>query len=406
MSSIVPTVVPKRQTSPTSTGWSATRLTLPKKFSTVFCAASATARPPTPRPAISPVTLKPKFWSAAVTASMATKTLSVRRPSGTVATARACRASRRRSKLPSEHVQHAQHEPGERDDGECRLPAGEEALHRHGERQRGQAGGEDRERRPRDGRARPPAPPGCRRRRSARRADGVRRGRSVAAPAVTRPRRATASRTSPIHCQRRIWRKRISKNGAGRTSRERPPAELLVERGDGGDAVGGHLPHRRPVGLGDALERQLHGSRPGLDRAERVADGGQPVVLLALGLVAEPVRVDPQRAVEDGLELRGPARDRAGRGRRAGWDAGSGTRQRARSVPRARPQGTAPSRRAACRDRTARSRPAVRWSWSTAARSRPCPPRARGAAAGAVSREAGACPLAGARTSHVHTSRF
>jgi hypothetical protein len=37
-----------------------------------------TARPPTPRPAMSPVTLKPEFWSAA---------------SGTIATARACRCA-------------------------------------------------------------------------------------------------------------------------------------------------------------------------------------------------------------------------------------------------------------------------------------------------------------------------
>ncbi len=54
-------------------------------------AASATARPPTPRPAMRPVTLNPKFCSAAMNATTATKTLSERRPSGTVAIARRCR---------------------------------------------------------------------------------------------------------------------------------------------------------------------------------------------------------------------------------------------------------------------------------------------------------------------------
>ena len=38
MSSILPTVSPKRQKSPTRTGWSAMRLTLPKRFSSVFWA--------------------------------------------------------------------------------------------------------------------------------------------------------------------------------------------------------------------------------------------------------------------------------------------------------------------------------------------------------------------------------
>ncbi len=64
ISSTVPTSSPKRQKSPTRTGASATSVMPPKRFSRVFCAARATARPPTPRPATSAVTFTPKLWSA------------------------------------------------------------------------------------------------------------------------------------------------------------------------------------------------------------------------------------------------------------------------------------------------------------------------------------------------------
>src|SRR5260370_41154047 len=61
ISSTVPTRSPNRQKSPTATGRSVMTATPPKRFSTVFCAASAIARPPTPSPAKMVVVLYPQL---------------------------------------------------------------------------------------------------------------------------------------------------------------------------------------------------------------------------------------------------------------------------------------------------------------------------------------------------------
>jgi hypothetical protein len=83
MSSTVPSCCPTLQASPTRTGRSAITEKPPKRFSSVFCAASATAKAPTPRPPRSAATLKPRLWIRLTPAISATKTFVTRRPSGT-----------------------------------------------------------------------------------------------------------------------------------------------------------------------------------------------------------------------------------------------------------------------------------------------------------------------------------
>src|SRR5262249_47198130 len=89
----------------------------------------------------------------------------------------------------------------------------------------------------------------------------------------------------------------------GQQVRGRPPAVLRIEGRDRGDGGRGELPERRAGRLRDALDQDL--DRPGrrLDRPDGVAERGKPVVGIAFRLVAQPLEVDQERAIEDGLEL-------------------------------------------------------------------------------------------------------
>ena len=69
ISSTVPCMSPKRHQSPGRMGLAVYSVIAPMTFSSVFCAASATANEPTPRPAISVDTLKPA-WSAHISAAV------------------------------------------------------------------------------------------------------------------------------------------------------------------------------------------------------------------------------------------------------------------------------------------------------------------------------------------------
>ena len=78
ISSTVPIWLPNRQKSPTCTGWSATSEAPPNRCSTVFWAASASAMPPTPSPAMSAVTWTPSTSRSAKNPSSATRSVSAR----------------------------------------------------------------------------------------------------------------------------------------------------------------------------------------------------------------------------------------------------------------------------------------------------------------------------------------
>src|SRR5207253_4626554 len=85
--------------------------------------------------------------------------------------------------------------------------------------------------------------------------------------------------------------------------RQGTPAELVVERGDRGNGARGDLPHRGAARLRHALYQDLDRAGGRLDRAERVAQRGEAVLGVTLGLIAQAIEVDPERAVEDDVEL-------------------------------------------------------------------------------------------------------
>ena len=105
-------------------------------FSIVFCAASAIAMPPTPSPAMRPVTSRPTFCNRTTTAIAERKTLAARRPIGTS-------AARRRPPIAleavgeavAEEVQQPQRDPGQCDHSQAFEQPAQEDMHRLGERQ-------------------------------------------------------------------------------------------------------------------------------------------------------------------------------------------------------------------------------------------------------------------------------